>query len=186
MRRSTRTLAGLTALLALAACRDASDPTGPLALTPSAPRLQGGVSGGGSGGGGGGGGGGGSGGTTAPATKPTITSLVLKTGYGPYGGSDGDLEATWKVDMGTSGLSPLVRVRMSGTTFNTAGIAMQTIDYWNSVVTTTSGSTRDPYLPLHMSATVTIDILDAAGNVLDSKSATDSTPATPRLGTTAG
>ncbi len=127
-------------------------------------------------GGSGGGSGGGGGGTVTATKAPAITTFKVTSGYGPYGGRDGDLQANYSVDMGTSGLSPSVRV-----TIVDVGTGAT---WWNSTTSIPRGSAGYRYLPLNKTFTVTVELLDPNGLILDRKSTNASTPAAPKVGTT--
>ena len=131
------------------------------------PVIASGGSGGGSGGGGSGGGGG-----VPVVGNPSITAFKVTSGYGPYGGVDGDLEATYSVDMGTSGLAPRVRVQIKD--LGTGAL------WWNSTTSGLQGKAGYRYLPLKKTFLVSVELLDGSGNVLDARSQTASTPATPK------
>ena len=140
---------------------------------PTTATASGGSGGGGSGGGSGGGGGGGG---VPGVVNPAITAFKVTSGYGPYGGRDGDLQATYTVNMGTSGLAPLVRVQIKD-------LATGML-WWNTTTSTLQGTAGYRYLPLNKSFLVSVELLDASGNVLDSRSQTASTPAAPKVGST--
>lgn len=124
--------------------------------------------------GGTGGGGGGGGGTVVVA--PAVTSLKVTSGYGPYGGRDGDLQATYSASMGSSGYPPSVRVSIVD-----VGTGLV---WWNQTSATLSGTAGYKYLPLNKTFTVTVEVLGPTGTVLTSKSTTASTPSAPKIKTT--
>jgi hypothetical protein len=129
-----------------------------------------------SGGSGGGSGGGGGGSVPPTAVAPAITAFKVASGYGPYGGVDGDLQATYGVNMGTSGLAPVVRVQIKD-------LATGAL-WWNSTTTGVQGTAGYRYLPLNKTFLVSVELLGTNGQVLDSRSQTASTPATRRIGST--
>ena len=55
---------------------------------------------------------------------------------------------------------------------------------WDTYDTKSSDSFRNAYLPLNHTYAITLDLLDPNGVVLDTRSATASTPATAKVGST--
>jgi hypothetical protein len=173
--------ASVAMALTLAACGGGSEATdtndtGPLAVVPNdmVQALSG------SGGGGGGGGGGGT--TTPPANcAAQISSFNNTAGYGPYGPNVADIKTRFSVKNCTaSAVNWKARLTYhgpfwGGTVFDfplTCNMAI-------AANSTTTCQVTERYLMILQTYQVTLDVLDASGNLLDTAAASVATPTTP-------
>ncbi|MBI3414404.1 MAG: hypothetical protein HY043_03645 [Verrucomicrobia bacterium] len=114
---------------------------------------------------GGGTGGGGGGGTVVSA----ITSFKVTAGYRPGGGASGAVWTSYSVQV-PSGTTPIVHL--------TVADAVTGQYYYNGMVLYYSSATIDAdYVPFSTTCVVKLDLLNNSGAVLDSRSATVTTPA---------
>ena len=191
MTLSARAVLSVAALAAMTACGTVSNPVSPSTSSAPVSSSSGGTllnplsGGGGSGSGGGGGslsGGGGGGSVTPPSNCVAQISSVSNTaGYGPYGPNVADIRTKFSVKNCTAAVATWqARATYTGpfwggSTFSFPLSCSLTVGA-NSSATC---QLTERYLFIQQTYVVTIDVLDASGNVLATSSESVATPTVP-------
>jgi hypothetical protein len=122
---------------------------------------------------------GGGGGTASPTPIPTggsFTSFKVIAGYRPGGAFAAAIWTSFSVQM-INNATPYVRLTI---TDSSTGQVV-----WNSTYQMMSGTIDDDYLPFNSSYVVKVELFDATGRLLDTKSVNATTPP-PKDPATAG